>query len=87
MFVFRVQASYVMWNAVKIMAPVVLGKYQDVMDEYFMTAFGTKDRQPRWEICIGSTLGAFGNALSRPFVEEVYDKTAKTMVYTLFMFL
>ncbi|XP_066922489.1 endothelin-converting enzyme 2-like isoform X2 [Clytia hemisphaerica] len=75
----KVQASYVMWNAVKVMAPVVLGKYQDIMDEYFMTAFGTKDRQPRWETCIGSTLGAFGYALSRPFVEEVYDKTAKEM--------
>ena len=69
-----------MWNAVKVMAPVVLGKYQDIRDEYFMTAFGTKDRQPRWETCIGSTLGAFGYALSRPFVEEVYDKTAKAMV-------
>lgn len=68
------------WQAVKVMAPVVLGKYQDVTDDYFMTAFGTKDRQPRWEICIGSTLGAFGYALSRSFVEEVYDRTAKTMV-------
>ena len=62
------------------MAPVILGKYQDIMDDYFMTSFGTKDRQPRWETCIGSTLGAFGYALSRPFVEEVYDKTAKAMV-------
>ncbi|XP_057304506.1 endothelin-converting enzyme homolog [Hydractinia symbiolongicarpus] len=74
-----IQASYVIWQAVKVMAPVVLGKYQDVTDDYFMTAFGTKDRQPRWEICIGSTLGAFGYALSRSFVEEVYDRTAKTM--------
>lgn len=62
------------------MSPVVLGKYQEIMDDYFMTAFGTKSRQPRWEICIGSTLGAFGYAISVPFVEEVYDKTAKTMV-------
>lgn len=65
------------------MAPVILGKYQDIMDDYFMTSFGTKDRQPRWETCIGSTLGAFGYALSRPFVEEVYDKTAKAMVSDL----
>ena len=63
-----------------MMAPVVLGKYQDIMDDYFMTAYGTKERQPRWETCIGSTLGAFGYALSRPFVEEVYDRTAKAMV-------
>lgn len=65
------------------MAPVILGKYQDIMDDYFMTSFGTKDRQPRWETCIGSTLGAFGYALARPFVEQVYDKTAKAMVRSL----
>lgn len=69
-----------MWNAVKIMAPVVLGKYQDIMDEYFMAAFGVKEQQPRYEICVGSTLGALGYVLSIPFVEEVYDKAAKTMV-------
>ena len=69
-----------MWNPVYYMAPVVLGKYQDLFDEYSMTAFGVKDRQPRWQSCVEATLTTFGLAMSRPFVEEVYDETAKSMV-------
>lgn len=75
----KTQASYIMWHAVHTMAPIVLGKYQDIFDDYYMSKYGIKDRQPRWEICIGDTLSAFGHALARPFVDKVYDKTAKDM--------
>ena len=62
------------------MAPVVLGKYQDILDEYQLAAYSISDRQPRWEVCISSTLRNFGYALGLPFIEKVYDKTAKNMV-------
>lgn len=75
----EVQSAYIMWQAVKVMAPVVLGKYKDIIDEYQMDVSDTQTPTPRWEVCVTSTLRVFADALSRPFVKEVYDVTAKTM--------
>ncbi|NP_001296678.1 endothelin-converting enzyme 1-like [Hydra vulgaris] len=75
----KTQSSYIIWQAVNVMAPLVLGKYQEIFDEYQLEAYSLTDRPPRWEVCISSTLRYFGYALGRPFVEKVYDKTAKTM--------
>lgn len=69
-----------MWHAVKLMAPVVMGPYQDFMDDYYRTVHQIKSRPPRWETCITNTMNSFGYGMARPFVEQVYDKTAKTMV-------
>ena len=57
-----------------------MGPYQDFMDEYYMTVHQIKSRPPRWETCISNTMNSFGYGMARPFVEQVYDKTAKTMV-------
>lgn len=71
-----------MWHSVKVMMPEVLGRYKEIIDEYQMEVFGTKVPSPRWEVCVKRTLRVFAAALARPFVKDVYDSTAKTMVGT-----
>ena len=81
-FFCRVQSAYLMWHSVKVMIPEVLGRYKEIIDEYQMEVSGTKVPSPRWEVCVTGTLRVFAGALARPFVKDVYDSTAKTMVGT-----
>ena len=64
------------------MVPEVQGRYKEIIDEYQMEVSDTKVPSPRWEVCVTRTLRVFADVLARPFVKDVYDSTAKTMVGT-----
>ena len=57
-------------------------EYQKVYDQFYFEAFGIKSRKPRSELCLGYAVNTLGFAIAKIFVDEAYDKTAKTAVST-----
>ncbi|CAG7731463.1 unnamed protein product, partial [Allacma fusca] len=76
----RTIANYVHWRIVSGLVPETTQVMRDIKFEFDKVNSGLKEPLPRENTCASTSLNGFGMAIGVKYIEEAFDKDAKTNV-------
>ena len=73
----RVQANYLMWQAVASSLPFLTEEVDDIGFDFNRRLTGRTEKPPRWKLCVGQVTQQLSHAVGALYVAKYFDEESK----------
>ncbi|XP_054155668.1 neprilysin-2-like [Oppia nitens] len=80
----RFLVDYILWRVVQTELSTLDESWYQLKQEFEFAIYGTKQRSPRWEVCLKNTKTALSIALSHLYVKHFFNDTNKQKAQEMF---